>query len=471
MTIKKQYILWNIILSAIITLCFVLFIYIYETNYLNFKIKDNTNILLNKFAPIIENNFKKNKLNYVKNNLNIISTLPHVETSFIIQSSGKIISNEVKSPNYFLNLAKNNSINIKLSNNFGEFFIILKKVKFQEESFALIIYAIFISLLLVTLSGILSNFTAKKFFAPIYELTEIATKIRTGELSLQDIENLKNIHLTYKGSNEIGVLTQAMRLTFQHLANSHRQLTSKTRALSKSVLDVKVAIKAKSEFLANISHELRTPMHAILGYAEISMDDHESDHLENIKYIHENAKRLLTILNDLLDLSKLEASKMEFSFSNHDIVFLHQEVIKQCAPLFTKKNITINSKVNTNISKLYIDRERISQVFWNIMSNSIKFSPENSKINIEVSKIKLQNKSDAIEICFIDEGPGIPENELACIFDPFVQSSKTKSGAGGTGLGLSICKKIMLAHNGTISAHNNPKVGAKIILVFPIKDT
>jgi len=224
--------------------------------------------------------------------------------------------------------------------------------------------------------------------------------------------------------------------------------------------------RAKSEFLANMSHELRTPMHAILGFSSLGSSKVETASNEKIasyfSRINESGQRLLGLLNDLLDLSKLEAGRMNFEFTENDLQATIANVIDELKPLFRDRLLTIDIEpASINTIAIY-DNEKISQVVRNLLSNAIKFSPEGRSVMIHFSGAKLSpddHEPDAAEIPAIsvsiwDQGTGIPEDELETVFDEFVQSSKTEHGAGGTGLGLSISKEIIKQHGGIIKAGN-----------------
>jgi len=224
--------------------------------------------------------------------------------------------------------------------------------------------------------------------------------------------------------------------------------------------------RAKSEFLANMSHELRTPMHAILGFSSLGSSKVETASKEKIasyfSRINESGQRLLGLLNDLLDLSKLEAGRMNFEFSENDLQATIANVIDELKPLFHDRLLTIDIEPASIDTIAIYDDEKISQVIRNLLSNAIKFSPEGRSIMIHFSGSKLPTnerqpettKIPAISVSIWDQGTGIPEDELETVFDEFVQSSKTEHGAGGTGLGLSISKEIIKQHGGIIKAGN-----------------
>lgn len=270
----------------------------------------------------------------------------------------------------------------------------------------------------------------------------------------------------------------------------HRNRTHLEELISAQTADLKQAKeaaeranRAKSEFLANISHELRTPMHGILSFSSIGIKNSYKSSREKLNNyfdrINQSGKRLLLLLDDLLDLSKLEANKMEFNFTYNALDELVILVISELNALIAEKKLAVKIIGNEIDTSVTCDRERIMQVMHNLLSNAIKFSNPDSTITIAFSfttiedktqsSTQLINKQAAIRVDVKDEGVGVPINELETIFDQFAQSSKTNTGAGGTGLGLAICKEIIEGHHGIIKAHSIFGQGTTISFSTPIQ--
>ena len=260
--------------------------------------------------------------------------------------------------------------------------------------------------------------------------------------------------------------------------NLEFKIAERTRALEHAVLAAEEANQAKSLFLANISHELRTPMHGILGFSKLGSERAEKVSREKLKnyfeIINTSGERLLLLLNDLLDLAKLESGKMVIELRSCSLLKIIEACIAEQAIQIKEKSIEVHTSIAFNAEKLICDKGRISQVVANLLSNAIKFSPEGGIIEIKVVLSKTFRESangvaeiPAIKLSIADQGVGIPENELKQVFDKFVQSSKTDSGAGGTGLGLAICKEIVELHHGEIWAENNVQ-GATFVMLLPI---
>ena len=230
------------------------------------------------------------------------------------------------------------------------------------------------------------------------------------------------------------------------------------------------ANKTKNIFLANISHELRTPMHGILGFSRLGEKRFSSLTKEKLgNYFGEitsSGKRLLMLLNDLLDLSKLESGKVEYKFEPTDISSSITGTVNEFEGAVKEKQINIKYDSPTSENVIEMDDLKVRQVIRNLLMNAIKFSNQNSVI-----RMKTKNHNGQIVISVIDQGIGIPEEEKEKIFDKFAQSSKTKSSPGGTGLGLAICHEIVRSHNGRIWAENNVDKGATFSFSLPLCQT
>ena len=223
----------------------------------------------------------------------------------------------------------------------------------------------------------------------------------------------------------------------------------------------------KSEFLTNMSHELRTPMHHIGNFSLIGIKKINTDN-EKVKKCFENVisanNRMMVLVDDLFDLSRLETGNIEYSFEENDVFRMIKDSISKFSQQLEEKELSILIDQPDVSSKIVCDIFRINQVIQNLLSNSIKFSPKNKNIAVLFGKQK-----SSLSVSIKDEGPGVPDDELEFIFDGFSQSSKTKTGAGGTGLGLAICKKIIEAHGGMIWAENNLAGGSTFSFLLPYK--
>jgi len=225
----------------------------------------------------------------------------------------------------------------------------------------------------------------------------------------------------------------------------------------------------KTEFLENMSHEMRTPLHGLLSYAKFGQDRFKDVPREKLKdyfdTITVSGSRLLVLVNDLLDLAKLDSGKMQYTFQKFDISNAISRVSLELQGLTEERQLTILQTPATPVMAVF-DRTAIVQVLHNLLANAIKFSPAGATIFITCQETLIDDQP-SLCIKVQDEGIGIPTNEQELIFDKFVQSSKTKTGAGGTGLGLSICRKIVEDHDGRIWAETSPTGGAVFSFTLP----
>jgi signal transduction histidine kinase len=213
-------------------------------------------------------------------------------------------------------------------------------------------------------------------------------------------------------------------------------------------------------------------MHAILSFTRLGLERLAAEQpaldrvTQYLARVEQSGERLLALLNDLLDLSKLEVGKMRYEMVQADLRAVVATVVDECGPLARDRELRISVDRCTDDTRAWCDPHRIAQVVRNLLSNAIKFSPRGGHVQIVLDQ--ASDRSGArLALTVRDEGVGIPEAELETIFGKFVQSSTTKSSAGGTGLGLAICRQIVEDHGGTIRAGNNPQGGACFRLLLP----
>ncbi len=210
------------------------------------------------------------------------------------------------------------------------------------------------------------------------------------------------------------------------------------------------ADRAKGEFIATISHELRTPLQAILGFSDLGRHFAR----EHVQYgpmfedIHAGGTRMLRLVNGLLDVSKLDGTHGSLELRPGDLGPLLREVLRELAPLAAQRQLRLQLPEPLPPLPADVDSFRVQQVLRNVLANALRFSPESSEVQIDMQA----PPGHGVSLRVRDFGPGIPPDELETVFEPFLQSSRTRNGAGGTGLGLAICRRIMRAHGGLIVA-------------------
>lgn len=238
--------------------------------------------------------------------------------------------------------------------------------------------------------------------------------------------------------------------------------------LTQKKKEAEEANRLKTEFLSNVSHELRTPLNAIIGYTHLLLDEVYGPLLnpqrEPLGSVRRNAASLLSLINNLLDLSKIEAGKVEITLDELDLNVLLQEVFENVKPLLREKKIEVHWRLSKPLALLWSDPLRVRQIFLNLLSNAIKFTDRGS---ITISA-KNQSMPKGIVLCIEDTGIGMREEDLPTIFDPFrqVDGSLTRS-AEGTGLGLTIVKKSLNLIEGTIEVESAYGKGSRFTVFLP----
>jgi len=322
------------------------------------------------------------------------------------------------------------------SSNYGLLVNIPKSVIFEpvnnlKSNFLLLLM---ITIILVILFAWLSS---GKVVKRILSLNKISSDIADGLYDTKIIDS---------GKDEIAELSSSLSIM-------RNKLRDREEMLIQEKIFAEDANMAKSKFLANISHELRTPMHAISGFTNLAIKLASNE--KAIKYLNNiahSSKRLTGLLNNLLDLAKLESGKMESKISLQNLGVIVNKSIKELSSLIDEKKLSIDLVEKGN-SDAEFDEELIHQVIINLLSNAIKYSPSGETISISIeSKMGILNDKEQGILSFAieDLGVGVPAEEFDSIFDSFTQSSNTDTNAGGTGLGLPICKEIIKIHHGAV---------------------
>ncbi len=324
---------------------------------------------------------------------------------------------------------------------------------------ALMLASAGVCITLVTI-GVLLFLINKIVLKPLKELEKKSAEISLGNLDTRVTINT-NDELEHLGHN---FNTMASNLA-QGRDRLEERVSKATQELAKANKDLLELDTLKSDFLTNMSHELRTPLTAAKGgitYLERTLKD--KDNLKSISIVEKNLSRLTWLITDLFDFTKLEAGKIEWEFEKENISQLVEEVIEIISPIAIKKNVSIEFSNPGNISAI-IDFERMEQVLVNILDNAIKFSENNSKIEVD---IKETNKN--IEISIKDYGCGIDEMHLENIFEKFYTSkNRLKHNKKGTGLGLAISKAIIVAHMGEIKAESKLNGPTVFYVILPLQ--
>ena len=248
----------------------------------------------------------------------------------------------------------------------------------------------------------------------------------------------------------------------------NRELSATNRKLQDRNREIERANRLKSEFLTSMSHELRTPLHTIIGFSELLGEELEGPLNDKqkrfINHIQQDSLHLLELINEILDLSKIEAGKLELRPQVFDVAGAIEEVLSSIRAQCLAKSLTIETRIS-EAGALHADRVRFKQVLYNLLNNAVKFTPEGGRIGIEA-----RPRDRFIEISISDTGIGIPQRELGSVFDKFHQVGATTNGVReGTGLGLAITKHLVEEHGGQIRVESKSGKGSRFTFTMPLQ--
>jgi signal transduction histidine kinase len=275
-------------------------------------------------------------------------------------------------------------------------------------------------------------------------------------------------------ANELDLNSEKIKL--RHANDALAEERKNLRAMNEELLSEKqraeAANNAKSVFLMNMSHEFRTPMHAILNYTNMGLKKIATEDWDKLEKYMRNTRsagfRLLRMLNGLLDLAKLEAGKIELQTEESDLRKIIDETVFELSSLFEEKSLRVAVIADSKSVTAIFDPNRVIQVLVNLFSNAIKYSPAEGLIQVALAHSQLKDGRPGVQCTILDEGAGIPADELGKIFERFSQSSTTKkSGGGGSGLGLTICRELIELHGGNIWAFNRETGGGAVSFIIP----
>jgi signal transduction histidine kinase/DNA-binding response OmpR family regulator len=317
---------------------------------------------------------------------------------------------------------------------------------------------------------------------PVESLADKAKKFAEGDMA---------VRVDVKTEDEIGILGGTFNYMVESVASFSKRLeeevkrktsllNERTRLLTlleKANKDLRELDKLKSTFLANMSHELRTPMNAIIGYADLLLDGVDGpvneDQEKSLKKVATNARHLLQLINDVLDISKIEAGKMKLTLKEIDMKWLIESVVPTFEPQMKLKGLTFKEDIPEGLPLIYGDEDRIKEILINLLSNAIKFTEKGGvTISARISErgVKPGEPPMFAEICVEDTGIGIKEEDVGKIFDKFVQVDLTTVRQyEGTGLGLSIARGLVSLHKGIIWATSKVGEGSTFCFTLPMR--
>ncbi|GAB0170209.1 ATP-binding protein [Lysinibacillus sp. CTST325] len=306
------------------------------------------------------------------------------------------------------------------------------------------------------------------------------SRAMTEELQVQSEELQAQSEELQMQTEELTMINEQLEERTKEAELKSRELEQAKRELEESAEQLLLNSNYKSEFLANMSHELRTPLNSILILSEMLAENSQSnlseEEAEFAQVIHFSGEDLLALINDILDLSKVEAGKLDISFDEMNMSEVPVHIEQTFAPVATKKNLQFHIAKDKSVADVfYTDEKRFQQILKNLLSNAFKFTEQGS-VNLEIKQLgqeQLTNNmqdlsADWLEITVLDTGIGIPKDKQQLIFESFQQADgATVRKYGGTGLGLSICKELARLLGGWISLQSEEGQGSTFTLTIP----
>ncbi len=331
----------------------------------------------------------------------------------------------------------------------------------------------------IVISGIIGGFlaiivfyliTTRLILQPVRVLKNTAEKVAQGDLHIRSAISTGDEFQQL--SETFNTMLATLKASQDQLEATNRSLDTRVGELAQSNVDLFQANRVKSEFLTNVSHELRTPLNAIIGFAELLSGNPqvagEPRMVRYVENIQTSARQLLELINDLLDLARIEAGKLVLRMERVNPPDVCESLMNFMRPLAHKKGIELSLNVNGPIPLITTDPGRLQQILYNFLSNAIKFTPADGQVRLEVSMAA----ADRVKLSVIDTGPGISPDHQEEIFEKFRQldASVTRE-YSGTGLGLAISRELAGMLNSQIELVSSPGKGASFSLIIPVGGT
>ena len=264
-------------------------------------------------------------------------------------------------------------------------------------------------------------------------------------------------------------LKQASSELEEKVAQATAELVRQNELLRRQHIQLEQASALKSQFLANMSHEFRTPLNAILGYTSMLLQGVAGGEMtqpqrRNLGRVDSNARHLMALINDILDISRIEAGKMPLHSSEFKVADLISEVMAEVEPIIARTKLKLETDVAAPASKLSADRQKVKQIVLNLLTNALKFTPDGSVSVV----VRYRAASDEVSVAVIDTGIGIAPSDQEKVFEDFQQADNSPTRQySGAGLGLSICRRLADMMDGRITLHSQVGKGSTFTLVLP----
>jgi len=345
----------------------------------------------------------------------------------------------------------------------------------------IILRGAFYTLLGLVFTGLLAIRIGRTVTDPIIEITKGVQQLERGRLETFIHTGAKGeIQILESGINSMAAALQGaqenlhdqIHLATSELRNTLQELEQKNAELEIERKNAHEANQSKSQFLANMSHELRTPLNAIIGYSEMLEEElqevNDTKYVDDILKINSAGKHLLSLINDILDLSKVEAGKMNVFFESTEISAICEYTIATIRPLSDRNQNSLILDCPSDIGEMYSDVTKIRQILFNLLSNACKFT-QHGKVTLKVRKEQLPDGSWII-FSVSDTGIGMSQEQMENLFEAFSQADASISrDYGGTGLGLAICKKFTELLGGELTSESKVGKGSTFILKLPVE--
>lgn len=290
--------------------------------------------------------------------------------------------------------------------------------------------------------------------------------LRNKLIGVLDVQSDKKDHFTDEDLQVKAILASQIAIAVEN-ARAFTELEARAKQARETAEQLRELDRLKSQFLANMSHELRTPLNSIIGYAEVLLDGVDGeltdDAVEDVTAIYDSGRHLLSIINEVLDLAKIEAGQMQLDLRELSLTDIIHEVVRTGQVLVKDKKVELTLHEDAVVPSVMGDQLRLKQIIWNLVSNAVKFT-EKGSVTVHYGC----TKDDNIYVKVVDTGIGIAEEKLPLIFERFsqVDGSSTRR-AGGTGLGLTITQQLVRMHSGEISVDSELGKGSTFTLTLP----
>ena len=348
----------------------------------------------------------------------------------------------------------------------------------HQQAYMLMVFFLSITVILVIFAAL---YLTRSFANPIRALKEASANLARGDLDVR-LEASRNDEfgsLAHSFNIMADQLSRARERMIEDQENLEQRIAERTAELelanvnlTTSATQIQEANRLRSEFLANISHELCTPLNAILGYTDLMLDGCygalQDQQVEGLKKVRRNGQSLLRLIDDMLVLSKLESGRISISLEKFDPAELVLSVVEGVRSLFEKKNLRLDTEIASPLPVVETDRGKVQLVLYNLLSNALKFTQHGAV------KVKLSASEDYQWVIFevLDTGEGIAAQNLNQIFENFRQlDGSIRRRAGGTGLGLALSKKLIQLLDGTIGVQSDPGQGSTFRFSIPVELT